>query len=192
MPRRCLRRERAGSGYGTIILTGLITGVDFVLGAWLFRWSREWFTPANAANPRFTARIDLAGALLRPFILAVTFAFSFGVNAPFDFTGYDVRAWFVVGLVFGCLESEWLLYLAAITWLAIVKGELPLRLMRFLECCRTVGILRVIGQEYQIHDIGLLKWLRSPLPPPGKHSPVPRKEAPKEVKELAGADGAGP
>jgi hypothetical protein len=35
------------------------------------------------------------------------------------------------------------------------------RLMRFLECCRAAGILRSIGQEYQIHDIGLLRWLRS-------------------------------
>jgi hypothetical protein len=175
-----------GLGYGTTILTGLITGVDFVLGAWLFRWSREWFTPANASNPRFTARIDLAGALLRPFILAVTFAFSFGVSAPFNFTGYDVRAWFVVGLVFGTLESEWLLYLAAIIWLSILRRKLPLRLMRFLECCRNVGILRMIGQEYQIHDVGLLKWLRPQPPPPEEPPPVPAKEA----KEFAGADGA--
>ena len=28
---------------GPAIGTGLITGVDFVLGAWLFRWSRRWF-----------------------------------------------------------------------------------------------------------------------------------------------------
>jgi hypothetical protein len=33
--------------------------------------------------------------------------------------------------------------------------------MRFLECCRAAGILRVVGQEYQIHDVGLLRWLRS-------------------------------
>jgi hypothetical protein len=148
-------------GYGTTIPTGLITGVDFALGAWLFRWSRGWFTSANAANPRTAARMDLAAALLRPFILAVTFAFAFGISAPFHFADYNVLAWFVAGLVLGNLESEWPLYVTAIAFLAIRRKSLPLRLMRFLECCRAAGILRVVGQEYQIHDVGLLRWLRS-------------------------------
>ena len=61
----------------------------------------------------------------------------------------------------------------------MARRDLPLRLMRFLECCRAAGILRVIGQEYQIHDIGLLKWLRS-QPAPGEESPLaPTKEAAK-------------
>lgn len=140
--------------------TGLITGIDFALGAWLFHWSRNWFRPALASDLRLAAQKDLAGAILRPFILAATFALSFGVTAPFHFVYNYVFTWFVVGLAFGSLDTEWPLYAAAISWLALAKRDLPVRLIRFLECCRAVGILRVIGQEYQIHDIGLLRELR--------------------------------
>jgi hypothetical protein len=144
--------------------TGLITGVDFALGAWLFRWSRSWFRPALVSNPRSAAQRDLAGAILRPFILAATFALSFGITAPLHFVDDYVCTWFVVGLAFGSLDTEWPLYVATISWLSLVRRDLPLRLIRFLECCRAAGILRVIGQEYQIHDIGLLRCLRSGVP----------------------------
>jgi hypothetical protein len=139
--------------------TGLITGIDFALGAWLFRRSRNWFRPSLVSNPRLAAQQDLVGAILRPFILAATFAFSFGITAPLHWVNDYVCSWFVVGLAFGSLDTEWPLYVAAISWLALAKRDLPLRLNRFLECCRTAGILRVIGQEYQIHDVGLLRWL---------------------------------
>ena len=36
--------------------TGLITGVDFALGAWLFRWSRSWFRSVLVSNPRLAAQ----------------------------------------------------------------------------------------------------------------------------------------
>jgi hypothetical protein len=144
--------------------TGLITGVDFALGAWLFRWSRTWFRSALVSDPRAAAQKDLLGAILRPFILAATFALSFGITAPLHFVDNYVFTWFVVGLAFGSLDTEWPLYATAISWLALVKRDLPMRLMRVLECCRTAGILRVIGQEYQVHDTGLLGWLRSDGP----------------------------
>ena len=141
--------------------TGLISGVDFALGAWLFRWSRRWFRLGPASDPRSAARLDLVGAILRPFILALTFAVSFGITAPFHFVDNYVFTWFVVGFAVGSLDTEWPLYVTAISWRALVRRELPVRLMRFLECCRAAGILRVTSQEYQIHDIGLLYWLRS-------------------------------
>ena len=141
--------------------TGLLTGIDFAVGAWLFRWSRQWFRAPPGTDPRSAARLDLAGAILRPLILGVTFTVSFGVSAPFHFVAAYLLPWFVVGVAFGFLETEWPLYAAAISWLALARTDLPVRLMRFLECCRAAGILRVIGQEYQIHDIGLLGYLRS-------------------------------
>lgn len=141
--------------------TGLITGTDFAVGAWLFRWSRQWFKAPPGTDPRSAARIDLAGAMLRPLILGVTFTVSFGISAPFHFVASYLLPWFVVGVAFGSLETEWPLYAVAISWLALVRRDLPVRFMRFLECCRTAGILRLIGQEYQIHDIGVLRWLRS-------------------------------
>jgi hypothetical protein len=144
--------------------TGLITGTDFAVGAWLFRWSRRWFRAPSGADPRSAARMDLAGAILRPLILGVTFTVSFGVSAPFHFVAGYLMPWFVVGVAAGILETEWLLYAAAISWLALARRDLPVRLMRFLECCRAAGILRTIGQEYQIHDMGLLRWLRREPP----------------------------
>src|SRR5262249_18264161 len=140
---------------------GLITGIDFALGAWLFRWSRNWFRPVLISDLRLAAKKDLTGAILRPFILAATFALSFGITAPLHFVDNYVVSWFVVGFAFGSLDTEWPLYFTAILWLALVRRDLPIRLTRFLECCRTAGILRVIGQEYQIHDVGLLGWLQS-------------------------------
>jgi hypothetical protein len=83
--------------------------------------------------------------------------------------------WFAVGVAFGALDTEWPLYAAAIAWLALARRDLPVRLMRFLECCRAAGILRVISEEYQIHDIGLLRWLRSAGAPAGARDiPGPR------------------
>jgi hypothetical protein len=181
-----LKNQHPGQmlSYANAIPTALITGVDFAIGAWLFRWSRTWFTQVRSSSPRSAARKDLAGSLIRPFILAATFAFGFGISAPgkvvhpghinvtlislpVHITPVDFWAWFVVGFVLGTLDSEWPLYLVSITLLALKRkpeDRLPLRLMRFLESCRACGILRVIGQEYQIHDVDLLKHLVTPDP----------------------------
>jgi hypothetical protein len=145
--------------YQQVILTGLITGIDFVLGAWLYRWSGNWFKPGRGSGPRSIARADLLGALVRPLILGFTFAFAFGISAPFHFTGVYVGAWLVVGLALGSLGTEWPLYLTTITRRAVLGKTLPIRLLRFLECCRACGLVRVVGQEYQIHDPDLLEYL---------------------------------
>jgi len=140
------------------ILTGLITGVNFALGAWSFGWARAQFRSMRAPNPRFASRLDIVGTVVCALILGVTFAFAFGVSAPFNFTGEDVVAWFIVGVAIGILGFEWQLYAAAIVWLAVVKKELPLRLMRFLEYCRIHDIVGVVGQEYQFNDDELLEY----------------------------------
>jgi hypothetical protein len=141
------------------LVTGLITGIDFALGAWLFHWSGTWARPERAPDPLSAARADLTGALLRPLILATTFAFAFGISPPFDFTGVDVWVWFVVGLAIGALETEWPLYFVAIRTLRGRHQRIPIRLMRFLETCRVAGLLASAGQAYQIRDDGLLEQL---------------------------------
>jgi hypothetical protein len=143
---------------GSALLTGVGTGLFFVLGCWIFAWTRRWFEARPAPTPLIAARKDLAGAITCALILGITFAFAFGVNAGFRFTGVDVVAWFFVGLSLGSLGSEWPLYLMTVSYLA-ARRRLPLRLLRFLECCRETGVMRVIGQEYQIHDDGLLRHL---------------------------------
>ena len=156
-------------------LTGLITGVDFVMGAWLFQWSSQWSRSARTANPRAAIRAELLSALLRPLILGFTFAFSLGISPPFNFTGEYVWVWFAVGLVLGSLENEWPLYFAALLALRRRPSTwLPLRLTRFLQCCSDRGLLRPAGQAYQIQDEGLLDRLyRMSGPPPGQPAPPP-------------------
>lgn len=143
------------------------------MGAWLFRFAQIRFRSRRTPDPLSFARADLAGALLCPLILGVTFALAFGVSAlniPIAFNFPVIISDFVVGTALGSLGSEWPLYITAITWLAVVRGKLPLRLMSFLECGRTCGVLRAIGQEYQIHDDGLLRYL---LDPPQSVRPAP-------------------
>ena len=145
---------------GQAILTGLVTGLDFAMGAWLFHWSGTWSRAGRIPDPRSAARAELVSALLRPLILGFTFAFAFGISAPFNFTSVDVWAWFAVGVILGSLGNEWPLYVTALV--ALRRGrerKLPLRLMRFLECCSDPGLLRPIGQAYQIQDDGLLGQL---------------------------------
>lgn len=185
--------------FGQAIPAGLITGVDFAVGAWLFSWSQIWFRPARAASPRTAAHAELAGALLRPFILGATFAFAFGLSAPFNFTSVDVTAWFVVGTVVGHLASEWPLYGYAVGWLAIRK-EIPARILKFLDCCRDRGILRVVGEAYQFHDDALRDYLRhggiAPVPAgpgqPGPDGPGPDEPGPDEQAALDPAVGSVP
>ena len=143
-------------------LTGLITGIDFVMGAWLFQWSSQWSRSRSArtANPRAAIRAELLSALLRPLILGFTFAFSLGISPPFNFTDEYVWVWFVVGLVLGSLGDEWPLYFAALLALRRRPStRLPIRLTRFLQCCSDRGLLRPAGQAYQIQDEGLLDRL---------------------------------
>jgi hypothetical protein len=146
-----------------VLFEGTVTGLDFVLGAWLFRWSRIWFTSLRPIGPRSAARIELIGVVVCPIILGITFALAFGVGSlvtPFGAGSILSGAfYFVIGAALGALGSEWLLYAAAITWLAVIKNKLPLRLMIFLECCRNRGILRAIGQGYQIRDDGMQQYL---------------------------------
>ncbi len=152
---------------GPALAIGVGTGLCFGVGCWIFAWLRAWIRSRPAATPRQAAEQDLAGTLVAAILLGATFAFAFGVSVslqyhhspvPFSYTGVDLVAWFIVGLSLALLGSEWPLYLLAVCRLA-AKKKVPLRLLSFLECCHSSGVLRVIGQEYQIHDDGLLRYL---------------------------------
>ena len=150
------------------VLSGVITGLDFALGAWLFRFAQVRVKARQMPDPLASARADLTAALLTPLILGATFALAFGATAllhPIASSKLpDIAAWFVIGTALGSLGSEWPLYMTATTWLGMTRpGQLPLRPMRFLECCRKCGLLRTVGQEYQIYDDALLRHLRDPL-----------------------------
>jgi NACHT domain len=163
------------------VLTGLVTGINFALGAWFFGWAQARFRSMSAPDPKAAARTDIVGMISCALILGVTFAFAFGINAPFQINGMSLAVWFVVGFALGILGSEWPIYVVTISWLALKERKLPFRLMRFLECCRVRGIIRSVGQEYQFHDDDLLEHLsgkprqRQVLTPDAV--PVPEKAA---------------
>lgn len=162
------------------VLTGLVTGINFALGAWFFGWAQARFRSMSSPDPKMAARADIIGMFLCSLILGVTFAFAFGINAPFQINGTSLAIWFVVGFALGTLGSEWPTYVVAISWLALKKRELPFRLMRFLECCRVRGIVRAVGQEYQLHDDDLLEHLSGEPKKKGLPSgvvPLPEKVA---------------
>jgi hypothetical protein len=182
------------STLGQAMLTGLITGIDFAVGVWLFQWSSAWSRAERAPDPRSAARADLLGALSRPLILGFTFAFAFGISAPFNFTTVDVWAWFVVGLALGALETEWPLYFVAINAIRGRGQLLPIRLMRFLEICRVCGLVSSAGRAYQIHDDDLLRKLAGPPAheetvsepvPPADHAATAPAAAPAGLPALA-------
>jgi hypothetical protein len=155
-------------GLWVTILTQVVAGLNFVLGAWLFRFAQIRARSRHASDPLSSARADLTAALTCPLILGATFALAFGTSVSprggVLIRPVDVAAWFVIGTALGSLGSEWPLYMITTAWLAVARREkLPLRLMRFLERCRTCGILRAIGQEYQIHDDVLLRYLLHPI-----------------------------
>jgi hypothetical protein len=152
---------------GPALVTGTGTGLFFGLGCWIFARTSAWFRSLPAATPRQSARLDLAGTIVGTVTLGLTFAFAFGVNVLPQYrgerleihsTGVDVVAWFIVGASLAVLGSEWPLYLLAVSQLAGRK-KVPLRLLRFMECCRASGVVRVIGHEYQIHDDRVLRHL---------------------------------
>jgi hypothetical protein len=185
--RRLLSLHEQSLPLSLAVTSGIITGIDFVLGAWLFRFAQIRLGSRRAPNPLSSTRADIVTALICPLILGITFGLAFGASAlftPHDYAHETIAAsirsetapiavWFAIGTVLGSMGSEWPLYMTATTWLAI-RRKLPLRLMRFLECCRSRGVVRAAGEEYQIHDNGLLQYLRSDKTPNSAISaPIP-------------------
>jgi hypothetical protein len=143
---------------GPSLLSGVGTGLFLGIGCWIFAYAQAWFRSRPAPTPRAAARDDLLGTAVCTLLLGVTFAFALGVSPPFNFAGVSLTTWFIVGASLALLGPEWPLYFIAVARLAAAR-KAPLRLLRFLDTCRECGLMRVIGQEYQIHDDGLLTYL---------------------------------
>ena len=155
---------------GEDVLTGLVTGINFTFGAWFFGLVRARFRSMSSPDPKSAARTDIIGTVVCSIILGAAFGFAFGINAPFQVNRLSITVWFVVGAAISVLGSEWPIYGMAVSWLALKKRELPFRLIRFLECCRIRGIVRVVGQEYQFHDDDMMEYL-SGRPKKGRAEP---------------------
>lgn len=165
---------------GPSLLSGVGTGFFFGLGCWIFAYAQAWFRSRPAATPREAARDDLIGTAVCTLLLGATFAFALGVSPPFNFAGVSLATWFIVGVSLALLGPEWPLYFIAVSRLAAAH-KAPLRLLRFLETCRERGLMRVIGQEYQIHDDGLLEYLVTVDSVAGERATSPRRRRLRRV-----------
>ncbi|GAB2837186.1 hypothetical protein [Lentzea nigeriaca] len=65
----------------------------------------------------------------------------------------------VVGCVAAAGRTAWMSYVTARTWLAL-KGDVPWRLMTFLDDARRRGVLRANGPAYQFRHVRLREHLR--------------------------------
>jgi NACHT domain len=140
------------------LIYGLIMGLDFAVGTWLVRRTEAHFAPGNAPDPPSGLRAERTVALLVPAILGLTFASAFGLSARLHWDLVSGITNGLVGLIVGSLASDWPIYILTIGLLA-ATGKLPIRVMKFLECCDGQGIVRPVLQSYQFredpHLIGL-------------------------------------
>jgi Na+-translocating ferredoxin:NAD+ oxidoreductase RnfA subunit len=130
---------------------GLIIGINFAVGAWLVNWARIRLSSSDAPDPISGFRADRAFALLAIAILGVTFASAFGLDSGlhWDLRGAVTNG--MAGIIAGSLASEWLVYVTAITLLAI-RRQLPLRFMKFLKICYDQTVLRPVLQSFQFRE----------------------------------------
>ncbi|HZM82753.1 MAG TPA: NACHT domain-containing protein [Candidatus Limnocylindrales bacterium] len=136
------------------VLFGLIDGVNV--------WLDVPADVTRALSPRSTRRDERFAAFARSLTVAVTLS---GVTvALYGVAGRmseGVMPALVVGLGYGLADrlmglatSVWGRYIVAKAWLAI-RGDLPWRLMRFLDDAHRRGVLRRAGAVYQFRHARL-------------------------------------
>lgn len=142
---------------------GLIMGLNFGVGAWLVGWLRAWLSREGRVGPWAALRAERLFALLAPLILGLTFASAFGLSADLRWTHSGAISDGLIGVIAGSLASEWPLYVVAVTIIALRRRKAPLRLMKFLEMCHQLGILRPVRASYVFAekpgDLGLADHL---------------------------------
>jgi hypothetical protein len=77
---------------------------------------------------------------------------------PWTAIGVGLATGIGFGLVVTTLRAPWLAYMIARSWLAL-RGQLPWRLMSFLEDAHRLGALRQVGTVHQFRHIDLQRRL---------------------------------
>jgi hypothetical protein len=158
VPSELLRRidtsklDRPAIGFWTCVSFGLCFGV--VIG--FVKWVSEPLASDNALTPRSSLTGDRALVLLRSILLGMSVVTVFAMMAVIR-PGQGTLSTFVsqggieggaMAAVVCFLSGAWSLYRLAHVRL-VLRGDLPLRLMAFLEAARQLGILRQAGDVYQ-------------------------------------------
>lgn len=120
----------------------------------------------SALNPRSTRRSERFAAFARSVTVAATLAaVTMGLyiiaGAPADGIAPALifgGAYALTDRLMGLATSVWGRYIMAKTWAAIL-GELPWRLMRFLDDAHRRGVLRRAGAVYQFRHARLQQYL---------------------------------
>ena len=130
---------------------GLIMGLNFGVGAWLVGLARTRTVSLTLPDPYAIFRAERRFSLLAIVILGGTFASAFSLNSSLGWSHDSTIPDGVVGAIVGSLASEWPLYIIAVT-IAAARRKIPLRLMKFLELCRSQGVLQPTGMCYRFRE----------------------------------------
>ncbi len=158
---------KAGLGVGLAVgvVTGLLAGLAVRLIGGLGEWSVT--APAHevaSRSPESLLRSTRTGAIAQTVVAGLGTAIGTGLGAGLMVgPGAGLIVGLGVGVVGGPvigLDTIWGRFLLARAWLSL-RGQLPLRLMRFLEDAHRRGVLRQSGAAYQFRHARLQDRLAS-------------------------------
>ncbi|MEU8314799.1 MULTISPECIES: NACHT domain-containing protein [unclassified Micromonospora] len=134
------------------ILAGIVVGVLGGLAAGLEGTTVD---PNKIADPLSVLQRDRGTFLM----VGTLGGLAFGLGAAFGVRpSVGLAAGLTVGLVAACVQSSYGPFVIARFWLA-VRGDLPWRLMKFVDDAHRLGVLRQIGAVYQFRHIELQRYL---------------------------------
>lgn len=143
--------DHGGPHIGKALAYGIIMGLDVAAGAWFVSLARARTVSSRLTDPYSAYRAERSFTLLAVIILGMTFASAFSLNSSLGWSHYSTMPDAMVGIIGGTLVSEWPFYVATVSIL-VIRRKLPLRLIRFLELCRTQGVLQPAGTYYRFRE----------------------------------------
>jgi hypothetical protein len=148
----------SGSALWNALASGVIVGLICGIGCWLISWTRTPVRSDEARSPAATLHADRTSVLLLSTLLSLTLGGAFGLTTRLTYDLSGVAANALVGMLIGLLSGAWPLYCIASNYLAL-RTRLPFSLMRFLDECHRLGILRQVGPTYQFRHAMLQQHL---------------------------------
>lgn len=147
----------------SFLFAGLIAGsalaLIFVLVAGFLKWAQSPVSNDRPSSPRDTLRSDLQMSSLRIMTLALPVAILIAVPTAInrDHAASVFAAAVSFGLTFGLmagLGAPGDVYMLVKIPLSL-SGQLPWRLMKFLEDAHRLGLIRQVGPVYQFRHADL-------------------------------------
>ncbi|SEQ82483.1 hypothetical protein SAMN05216188_105235 [Lentzea xinjiangensis] len=144
--------------------TGVLAGVAVGTGTALAAFVNQPADTAHAVDPRSAFRADRGSVLLAGSFGGFLFGVALGVSGamPIGFVVLSGVGFAAIGVVALALGSAWGEFCLARMWFAL-RGELPWRLLAFLDDGHERGLLRQSGAAYQFRHARLQDRLASSL-----------------------------